>query len=93
MLHFDFDPSVLGARLQLRAWAEGGAGALDGRVLLEPERDAGDVVTALEGREPIGENEQVRQLAQDVAYALDNELVLGRLQVPATKIAIVSEAP
>lgn len=89
MLHFDFDTSVRGARLQLRRYPDGGGKGLDGRVLLEPEGDAAKVVTALEARKPVGENEQVRTLASDVAYAVDGSFVVGRLQVPPTKLAIL----
>ena len=89
MLHFDLDTNVLGARLELRRYPDGSGSGLDGRVLLEPEDDAATVVKELQGRSPVGENEQVRTLAGDVAYLLDGSFVVGRLQVPLSKIAIL----
>ena len=36
MMHFDLDPPLVGARFELLPWQ----GGLEGRVLLQPERDA-----------------------------------------------------
>jgi hypothetical protein len=87
MLHFDFDPSLRAASLQLNRYADGGGQGIDGRVVFEPESSAGDVATALDARDPVGENEQVRALARDAAYILDGGIVAGRLQVPFSKLA------
>ncbi len=89
MLHFDLDTNVLGARLELRNYPDGSGRGLDGSVLLEPDGDAATVVDALQGRAPVGENEQVRTLAGAVAYSLDGSFVVGRLQVPLSKLAIL----
>jgi hypothetical protein len=84
MLHFDVEPSMRAARLELRTF---GGGGLDGRVSFEPESDVAAVASELGKRALPEENEQIRQLVSQVAYSADGPMVLGRLQVTATKIA------
>jgi hypothetical protein len=90
MLHFDVGPSLLGARLELRTF---GSGGLDGRVLFQPESDPSAVAEALGKRRVPEETDQIQLLAEEVAYETDGELVIGRLQVPATKIAALEIEP
>jgi hypothetical protein len=90
MLHFDVGPSLLGARLELRTFKSSG---LDGRVLFQPASDAAGVTEALGKRRVPEENDQIQLLAGEVAYETDGELVIGRLQVPPTKIAALEIAP
>lgn len=90
MLHFDVRPSMLGARLELRTLGRGG---IDGRVLFQPESDPQGVAQALSKRRVPEETEQIQLLAEAVAYETDGELVVGRLQVPATKIAALEITP
>jgi hypothetical protein len=89
MLHFDVEPSLRAARLELRM----SGGALDGRVMFEPESDVADVANALSQRTLPEETEQIRQLVSEVGYTVDGELVLGRLQVTPTKIAALRILP
>lgn len=90
MLHFDVEPSLLGARLELRS--SGGRG-LDGQVLFEPQSDPDGVAAALGKRKIPEETDQIQLLAEEVAYQVDGGIVLGRLQIPASRIAAVEDTP
>ena len=88
MMHFDLDPPLVGARFELLPWQGGG---LEGRVLLQPERDSAAAVTALEAREPVGESDRIVELAKKVAYQLDGDFVVGLLQLPAEDVKALGE--
>lgn len=83
MMHFDLDPPLVGARFELLPWQSGG---IEGRVLLQPEREAAASMARLEAREPVGETDRIKALAGNVAYQLDGDFVLGVLRLPSADV-------
>lgn len=88
MMHFDLDPPLTGARFELVPFETGG---VEGRILLQPERDPGTAVDVLEKRVPVGETDRIAALAKAVAYQLDGPFVVGVLQLPAADVKALGE--
>jgi 8-oxo-dGTP pyrophosphatase MutT (NUDIX family) len=77
MLHLDLTDDVALARLVLRRWQ----GGLDAEVRLQTTGDPELAARELEGRTLTGESDQLRALADRVAFAVDGPTVAGRLQL------------
>jgi len=90
MMHFDLDPPLVGARFELVEWEAGG---IEGRILVQPVRETAACMDVLEKRVPVGETDRIVQLADDVAYQLDKEFIVGVLRLSAADSKALEAAP
>jgi hypothetical protein len=95
IVHFDMGQDVLQLMLRVRRWEGGLSGrkshALDVEVRMQPSQDAHAAAETLEARKTPLETDQIQGLVDRVAYSVEADTVLGRLQLSPEDVAILIE--
>ena len=89
LVHFDIGQDVLQLMLRARRWQDRG---LDVEVRMQTNRDPHEAAQKLGGRQTPLETDRVQALVDRVAFSVDQDTVLGRLQLDPEDVATLSEA-
>lgn len=89
LAHFDVGQDVLQLMLRVRRWEKQG---MDVEIRMQTSGDLQAAAEQLEARKTPLETDQVQTLVERVAYSVDADTVLGRLQLGPDDVAILVEA-
>jgi hypothetical protein len=96
IVHFDVGQDVLQLMLRVRRWEAGSSGrkghALDVSVRMQLSQDPHAAEQKLEARKTPLETDQIQALVDRVAYTVEEDTVVGRLQMSPEDVAILIEA-